>query len=87
MTRPPSKEESKDQESIQSSNTPSPEHYMQKRQNTRKHHTQESKEASHFPAGDHKSAKNIKDSTTNKRTMIQQKGTRVGTVSKTYWRA
>ena len=34
--------------------------------NTRKHHTQESKEASPFPAGDHKAASNRQDSIINK---------------------
>ena len=33
--------------------------------NTRKHHTQESQEASPFPAGDHKAAMNRQDSTTD----------------------
>ena len=33
--------------------------------NTRRHHTQESQEASPFPAGDHKAAMNRQDSTTD----------------------
>ena len=44
-----SKEEGKDQESIQSSTTPDPGHHMGK-----KHHTQESPEVNLFPARDHK---------------------------------
>ena len=34
--------------------------------NTRKHHTQEIQEVSLFPAGDHKAARNRKDSIINK---------------------
>ena len=55
-------EEDKDQESIQSSTTPDPRNHMGKRQNTRKHHTQESQDVSSFPAGDHKAARNGQDS-------------------------
>ena len=51
-----SKEEGKDQESIQSSTTPDTEHHMGKRQlkNTIKHQIQERQEVSPFPAGDQK---------------------------------
>ena len=62
-----SKEEGKDQEPIQSSTTPDRGHHMtktknirKKRQNIRKHHTQESQEANPFQAGDHKAAKTDK---------------------------
>ena len=56
-----SKEEGKDQESIQSST----EHHVGKWQNTRKHHIQESQEVSPFPAGDHKAAMNRQDRMTD----------------------
>ena len=36
--------------------------------NTTKHHTQQNKEVSHFPAGDHKIAKNRQDSMTKTNT-------------------
>ena len=39
-----SREDGKDQESIQSCTTPDPEQHMEKWQNTRKHNTQESQE-------------------------------------------
>ena len=48
--------EGKDQKSIQSSITPDPGHLMGKWQNIKKHHTQESQEASPFSADDHKAA-------------------------------
>ena len=48
-----SKAEGKIQKSIQSSTSTDPRHHIRKRQNTRKHHTQESQEISPFPAGDH----------------------------------
>ena len=52
-----SKEEGKDQESIQSCTTPDLGHHMGNDKNTRKHITQESKEVSPLPAGDHKAAR------------------------------
>ena len=57
-----SREKGKYQESIQSSTTPVLRHHMRKRQNTRKYHTQDSKEVSPFTAGDHKAARNRQDS-------------------------
>ena len=56
-----SKEVDKDQESIQSRITHDPRQRMEKWQNTvpRKHYTQHSQEASPFPVGDHKAARNI----------------------------
>ena len=57
-----SKEEGKDQESIQSSTTPDTGHCMASDKNTRKHHLQESQEASLPPTGDHKAARNRRDS-------------------------
>ena len=62
-------------------------------QDTRKHDTQESKEVSPFPAGDHKAARNRQDSIikTNMICNLQkkdpQKTLRLGTVSKPHWRA
>ena len=56
-----SKEEGKDQESIQSSTTPEPGQQINKWEsdkNTRKRHIQESQEVSLFPAGNHKAAMN-----------------------------
>ena len=54
-----SKYEVKDQESIQSSTTPDPEHHMGKwKKHTRKNHIQESQEVILFPAGDYKAAMN-----------------------------
>ena len=55
----------KDQQLIQSNNTPDPGHHMGKLQ-TRKHHILESQEASPFLAGDHKAARNWQDSMTDK---------------------
>ena len=56
-----SKEEGKDQESIQSSTYLTPYTIWISGKNTRKHHTQENQEVSPFPAGDHKAAKNRQD--------------------------
>ena len=57
-----SSKEGQDQESIQSSATPYPRHRIGSDKNTRKRHTQESQEASPFPAGDHKAVMNRQDS-------------------------
>ena len=51
-----SREEGKDQESIQSSTTPDPGYCMRKCKYTRNHNLQESQEISPFLAGDHKAA-------------------------------
>ena len=48
---------------------------MGKRQNTRNHHTQESQEVNHFPAGDQKAARNRQDSITKTNTI--QSGARL----------
>ena len=54
-----SKEEGKDEESIQSSNTHmNQDNTWESDKNTRKHHIQESEEVSPFPAGGHKAALN-----------------------------
>ena len=55
-----SKKDGKDQESIQSSNTPGPGYHMGKWQNHNK-----SQEVSLFQAGDHKAAMNRRESMTN----------------------
>ena len=52
-----SKDEGKDQESIQSSTTSYPRHHMGKSQKQKKHQTQASQEASHFSAGDQRAAR------------------------------
>ena len=59
-----SKDQGKDQESIQSITTPDPGHHK-KWQNTRKYHTQDSQEAIPFLAGDHNSAMNSHDNMTD----------------------
>ena len=48
----------KDQESIQSSTIPGPEHHTVRLQNTRKYNTHESQEVGPIQAGDHKTARN-----------------------------
>ena len=55
-------EEGKDQELIQSCTTPDLRPHIGKCKNTRKYDTQESPEVNPFPAGDHKAARNRKDS-------------------------
>ena len=78
------KEESKDQESIQSSNTPDPGHCMGKFQNRRKHHIQESEKVNFFPTGDHKNERNRHDSMTKTNTNNKkdpQRKHRLGTES------
>ena len=55
----------KDQESIQSSNTPDPGYQWESDKNIIKHYIQESQVASPFPAGDHKAATNSQESMTN----------------------
>ena len=59
-------EEGKDQESIESNTTPD-----QSDKNTRKHRIQESQEVSPSPAGDHKAARNRRN--TNKKRDAQKK--------------
>ena len=58
------KEEGKNKESIQSSTTLTQDTIWERDKNTRKHYVQESQEASRFPAGDHKVARNRQDSMT-----------------------
>ena len=58
------KKEGKDQESTQSSTTPSPSYHIGKRQSTRKPNTQSCEEVSLFPAGDLKGTRSIQDSIT-----------------------
>ena len=53
-----SKEEDKDQDSIQSSTSPDRNTIWESDKNTRKHPTQERQAISTFPAGDHKVARN-----------------------------
>ena len=77
-----SKEESKDQESIQSSTTPEPRHEREVDKNTRKHHTQESQEVSPFPVGDYKAERNRHDGIIKQTRKHAQKKYRLGTVSK-----
>ena len=63
------KEESKNQEWIQSSTTPDGgDTTWESDRNTWKHHTQEIQEVSPFPAGDHKAARNRQDSITKTNT-------------------
>ena len=80
-----SKGEGKDQDLIQSSTTPDPKYHLESDKSTRKHLTQESQEASPFPAGDHKTARNRQDSITKRRDINnkndRQKKHRLGTVS------
>ena len=83
-----SKDEDKDQESIQSSTTCDPDTICESDKNTRKHHIQESKEVSHFPVDDSKAARNRQDSITKTNMKINnkkdpQKKYLLGTVSKT----
>ena len=53
--------------------------------NTRKHHTQESKEVNLFPAGDHKAARNRQDSMP-KTKKIHKKALPWTSQSENYWR-
>ena len=64
-----SKDEDKDQESIQSSTKPDPGHHMGKNKNTRRQQILERQEVSTFPAGDHKAARNRQDSILTKPNM------------------
>ena len=57
-----SKEEGKYQESIQSSTALTQDTVRESDKTTRKHQIQESQEASPFPSGDHKAARNRQDS-------------------------
>ena len=76
-----SKEEGKNQESIQSNITPDlGRHIWESDKNTGKHHKQESQEISPFPACHHKAARKREDST--QMTKNPQKKHRLGTVSK-----
>ena len=59
------KEEGKDQISIQSCTTPDPGHIMESDKNT------ESQEVSPFPAGDHKAARNRRDSRSEANTIAK----------------
>ena len=59
-----SREEGKDQESVQSSSIPDLGHHIGKWQKHKKYNTQVSQEVSPFPAGDHKAARNRHDSVT-----------------------
>ena len=79
-----SKEEGKDQESIQS-NILTQDTILESDKNTRKHHTQESQAVSSFPAGDHKAARNRQHSMTKTNANNKkdpQKKHRLETVSK-----
>ena len=66
------KKEGKYQESIQSSTTPGPNTIWESDENIIKYHTQKGQEASPFPAGNRKAARNRQDSIT--KTNTKQKG-------------
>ena len=78
-----SKQDSKDQESIQSSTTPVPGFHMESSKCTI-NITNKCQEVSPFPSGDHKAAMNRRKGMTNTRHNINdpQKKYRLGTVSK-----